>query len=138
MTEKADLPVIVKLAMAILASLILFGGLALIALVGYQVVYADRIFPGVTVAGIDLSGLKEDEAYQALVDDLPYTYEGQIQLTYQDQVWTLRPIDLGFLVDPTATAQAALGVGRDHWLGRDLIDQASLVQGRAAGASGLL
>ncbi len=61
MTEKADLPVIVKLALAILASLILFGGLALIALVGYQVVYADRIFPGVTVAGIDLSGLKEDE-----------------------------------------------------------------------------
>ncbi|MBG0786840.1 MAG: VanW family protein [Anaerolineaceae bacterium] len=123
MTEKADLPVIVKLALAILASLILFGGLALIALVGYQVVYADRIFPGVSVAGIDLSGLKEDEAYQALVDDLPYTYEGQIQLTYQDQVWTLRPIDLGFLVDPTATAQAALGVGRDRWLGRDLIDQ---------------
>ena len=123
MTEKDDLPVIVKLALALIASLVLFGGLALIALVGYQVVYADRIFPGVSVAGIDLSGLKQDEAYQKLVDDLPYTYDGQIQLTYQDQVWTVRPIDLGYLVDPTATAQAALGVGREHWLGRDLLDQ---------------
>ncbi len=123
MTEKAELPVIVKLALAIVASLVLFGGLAVITLVGFQVVYADRIFPGVSVAGIDLSGLKEDEAYQKLVDDLPFTYDGQIQLTYQDQVWTVRPIDLGYLVDPTATAQAALGVGRDHWLGRDLLDQ---------------
>mgnify|MGYP001035983656 CR=1 FL=1 len=123
MTEKADLPVIMKLALAVLASLILFGGLVLIALVGYQVVYADRIFPGVSVAGIDLSGFKVDEAYQALAEGLPYTYEGQIQLTYQEQVWTVRPIDLGYLVDPSGTAQAALGVGRDHWLGRDLIDQ---------------
>ena len=123
MTEKTDLPVIVKLALALVASLVLFGGLAVIALVGYQVVYADRIFPGVSVAGIDLSGLKEDAAYQKLVNDLPYTYDGQILLTYQDQSWTARPIDLGYLVDPTATAQAALGVGRDHWLGRDLLDQ---------------
>ena len=123
MTEKADLPVIMKLALAVVASLILFGGLVIVALVGYQVVYADRIFPGVSVAGIDLSGLKVDEAYQTLVDGLPYTYEGQIQLTYQDQAWPVRPIDLGYLVDPSATAQAALGVGRDHWLGRDLMDQ---------------
>ena len=123
MTEKTDLPVITKLALAIVASLILFGGLALVALVGYQVVYAARIFPGVSVAGIDLSGLKQDEAYQTLVEDLPYTYEGQIQLTYQDQVWDVRPIDLGYLVDPAGTVQAALGVGRDNWLGRDLIDQ---------------
>lgn len=123
MTEKTDFPIIVKLALALIASLVLFGGLALIVLVGYQVVYADRIFPGVSVAGIDLSGLKEEEAYQKLVNDLPYTYDGQIQLTYQDQVWTVRPIDLGYLVDPTATAQAALGVGREHWLGRDLLEQ---------------
>ena len=123
MTEKTDLPVIMKLALAVVASLILFGGLVLVALVGYQVVYADRIFPGVSVAGIDLSGLKQDEAYQTLVEGLPYTYEGQIQLTYQDQVWAARPIDLGYLVDPSGTVQAALGVGRDHWLGRDLIDQ---------------
>lgn len=123
MTEKTELPVIMKLTLAVVASLIIFGGLALVTLVGYQVVYADRIFPGVSVAGIDLSGLKADEAYQILVDGLPFTYEGQIQLTYQDQVWTVRPIDLGYLVDPSSTAQAALGVGRSHWLGRDLIDQ---------------
>ena len=124
MTEKADLPVIVKLALAVLASLVIFGGVAVIVLVGYQVVYADRVYPGVSVAGIDLSGLKEEEAYQRLVEDLPFTYQGEIQLTDQDQVWTVRPIDLGYLVDPTSTAQAALAVGREHWLGRDLMDQA--------------
>lgn len=124
MTEKTDLPVIVKLALAVLASLVIFVGLAVVVLVGYQVVYADRIYPGVSVSGIDLSGLKEEEAYQRLVEDLPFTYQGEIQLTDQDQVWTVRPIDLGYLVDPTSTAQAALAVGRDHWLGRDLIDQA--------------
>lgn len=123
MTQKTELPVTVKIALAVLASLVVFVGLAVIALVGYQVVYADRIFPGVSVAGIDLSGLKEDEAYQRLVEELPFTYDGQIQLTYQDQIWDVRPIDLGYLVDPTSTVQAALGVGRDHWLGRDLVEQ---------------
>ena len=124
MTEKTELPIVAKLALALIASLVLFAGLALIVLVGYQVVYADRIYPGVSVAGIDLSGLKEEEAYQRLVEDLPYTYSGEIQLTDQDQVWTVRPIDLGYLVDPTGTAQEALAVGREHWLGRDLLDQA--------------
>ena len=124
MTEKTELPIVAKLALALIASLVLFAGLALIVLVGYQVVYADRIYPGVSVAGIDLSGLKEEEAYQRLVEDLPYTYSGEIQLTDQDQVWTVRPIDLGYLVDPTGTAQEALAVGREHWLGRDMLDQA--------------
>jgi len=123
MNQKTEVPVIVKLALAVFASLVVFAGLVLVALVGYQIVYADRVFPGVSVAGIDLSGLKEDEAVQRLTEDLPYTYEGQIQITYQDQVWDVRPIDLGYLVDPNSTAQAALGVGRAHWLGRDLVDQ---------------
>ena len=123
MNQKTEVPVIVKLALAVFASLVVFAGLVLVALVGYQVVYADRVFPGVSVAGVDLSGLKEEEAAQRLVEELPYTYEGQIQLTYQDQVWDVRPIDLGYLVDPNSTAQAALSVGRAHWLGRDLVDQ---------------
>lgn len=123
MNQKTEVPVIVKLALAVFASLVVFAGLVLVALVGYQIVYADRVFPGVSVAGIDLSGLKEEEAVQRLAEDLPYTYEGQIQLSYQDQVWDVRPIDLGYLVDPNSTAQAALGVGRAHWLGRDLVDQ---------------
>jgi vancomycin resistance protein YoaR len=123
MNQKTEVPVIVKLALAVFASLVVFAGLVLVTLVGYQIVYADRVFPGVSVAGIDLSGLKEEEVVQRLTEDLPYTYEGQIQLTYQDQVWDVRPIDLGYLVDPNSTAQAALGVGRAHWLGRDLVDQ---------------
>ena len=123
MTQQTESPIILKIALAVLASLVIFAGVVLVTLVGYQVVNADRVFPGVSVAGIDLSGLKEQEVIQRLAEELPFTYEGQIQLTYQDQVWGVRPIDLGYLVDPNSTAQAALDVGRAHWLGRDLMDQ---------------
>ncbi len=47
--EKSDLPTVIKLGLAVAASVVLFGALALIAWLGFEVVYADRIYPGVYV-----------------------------------------------------------------------------------------
>lgn len=128
MTDKKlnqrELPLFLKLFYGLIASLIVFGILAVILLVGFEIVYADQIYPGVQIQHQDLSGLSLDEAYQLLSDTLPYTYEGQIVITYKDQTWTARPIDLGFLVDPAASAQHAYAVGRGSWFGADLVDKA--------------
>ncbi len=123
MQKKANLPVFMKLFLAVIASVAIFGMLVVVLLVGYQIVYADRIYPGVYVDTIDLSGLTLDEAYQRLAEDLPYTYQGQIQLTYQDQAWDFHPIDLGYLIDPASSAQAAFEVGRDRWLVPNLVEK---------------
>jgi vancomycin resistance protein YoaR len=123
MSTKPDLPVFMKLFLAVIASVAIFGMLVIVLLVGFQIIYTDRIYPGVYVDNIDLSGLTVDEAYQTLAVDLPYTYQGQIQLTYGDQKWDIQPIDLGYLIDPSSSAQEAFAVGRHRWLFPNLIEK---------------
>ena len=121
--EKATLPAVIKLGLAVLASLVIFGVLVLAAWLGFEVVYADRIYPGVYVLDADLSGLSEDEATQLLSEKLDYTYAGQVRFVYQDREWDASPIDLGYLVDPATSAHAALMVGRSHWLIPNLVEK---------------
>ena len=121
--QKPDMPIVIKLGLAIMASVIVFGALVLIAWLGFEVVYADRIYPGVYVLDYDLSGLTEAEASQLLSEKLDYTYAGQVQFTYQDQDWSASPIDLGYMVDPSSSAHAALMVGRSRWLVPNLVEK---------------
>ena len=121
--QKPDMPIVIKLGLAVMASVIVFGALALIAWLGFEVVYADRIYPGVYVLDYDLSGLTEAEASQLLSEKLDYTYAGQVQFTYQDQDWSASPIDLGYMVDPSSSAHAALMVGRSRWLVPNLVEK---------------
>jgi len=107
---------LIQLVLAVPFSLFLFGGFLLISVLGFEVAYADRIYPGVYVNDVDLSGQSFTEANQILAEALPYTYEGEIVFTYQDQSWEAKPIDLGYIVDPTVSAKSALDVGRDSWL----------------------
>lgn len=108
---------------ALIFSLIAFIVLALMLLLGFEVVYANRIYPGVFLHDLDLSGMTRDEARQYLAEALAYTYEGDLRFTYEDQVWEARPIDLGYLIDPMASAERALDVGRDGWLPTNMLDK---------------
>lgn len=121
---KETLPVVIKLGLAVLASAILFCALLLVAWIGFEIVYADRIYPGVYILDMEISGLTEDEASQVLSQSLNYTYEGQIQFTDQGQEWDASPIDLGYLVNPAASAHAAFMYGRSRWLVPNLADKA--------------
>lgn len=107
---------LLQVIFALPLSLILFGGLIVMLLVGFEVVYAERIYPGVYVQGLDLSGLSHDEASDLLAEALPYTYEGSITLSYGEKSWNAHPIDLGYLVDPSFSAQQAYDHGRKGWL----------------------
>ena len=120
---KTELPIVIKIGLAVLASIVVFSALALIAWIGFEVSYADRIYPGVYILDMDLSGLTEQEASQLLSETLDYAFTGQVQFIYQDQNWDASPIDLGYLVDPTTSAHAALMVGRSRWLIPDLVEK---------------
>jgi len=112
-----------QLMLALPLSLLVFGTLLLAALIGFELRYAERIFPGVYVYQQDLSGMTLDEASSHLAEVFPYTYEGELQLTYQDQIWEAQPIDLGYLIDPNATAQKAFEVGRGSWLPNNWLER---------------
>jgi vancomycin resistance protein YoaR len=124
--EKAQNPTIDTLKQVFWAvpfSLVVFIFITLAFLVGFEVVYADRIYPGVHVERTDLSGLTLNEASQMLAESLPYTYEGRLQLTYGDESWDMRPIDLGYVVEPTNSAKKALDIGRGRGYPGNLIEQ---------------
>jgi len=104
-------------------SLALFGLAVVIALIAFEVVYADRVYPGIYVLDENLSGLSMNEASQRLSEALPYTYEGKVTLAYEDKVWEARPIDLGYLVDPTFSAQQAYDAGRRGWLTANMAEK---------------
>jgi hypothetical protein len=56
-------------------------------LLGFEAVYADRVYPNVYVQNIDLTGMTLEETNAVLAEALQYTTEGQIQFTYQDSTW---------------------------------------------------
>jgi len=121
--NSVDIPVFLKLFLAFIVSLLVFGLLAMVLLIGFEIAYANRIYPNVYVNDIDLSGLSLEEAYSRLSEDIAYTYEGQIEITYQGQGWQATPLDLGYRVDLEVSAQQAYNVGRRRWLIPNLIEK---------------
>lgn len=99
------------------ATFALFGGLLLFlvlvfgVLIGYDLYHAGQIYPGVSVAGVDLSGLSEGEAAELLSRHVVYPEQGRI-IFQGDQVWPAKPVEVGLYLDPQTSAAAAYSVGR--------------------------
>lgn len=88
------------------------SGLAL-ASRAYSQHYTGRIYPGVSVYGVDLSGLSVDEAAVALQSALPDPATLPLTLREGDRAWSHTWADLGLHFDPLATARLAHQVGRE-------------------------
>lgn len=91
---------------------LLFLGIVTIWMVGYQLAYAGRIFPGVSVAGVDLSGLSPNEAALKLNQTLSYPITGKVLFRDGEQIWVASPVELGMVFDPSSSALAAYNYGR--------------------------
>lgn len=116
---------------AFLSGLALFLGAVLVWTVGFQLVYAGRIFPGVSIAGVDLSGLSPSEAALRLNQNLPYPYTGKLVLRDGGRVWVVTPSEMGMTFDASASAQAAYQLGRSGGLFASLDGQ---LRARSQGA----
>ena len=71
-------PLIAQALAALIAGLLLFFGAIIIWVLGYQLLYAGRIFPGVTVAGVSVSGLSPDNAALKLSETFSYPISGKV------------------------------------------------------------
>jgi vancomycin resistance protein YoaR len=109
----------------------LFLGAILLWTVGFQLIFAGRIFPGVSIAGVDLSGLSPTEAAVKLNQALPYPYTGKIVLRDDTRVWVVTPAQMGMTFDASASAQAAYQLGRSGGLFASLDGQ---LRARSQGA----
>ncbi|HEX6383352.1 MAG TPA: VanW family protein [Anaerolineae bacterium] len=97
-----------------ITALVIFTLIVAFAVTSYQSRHSGRVYTGVSVMGVDLSGMSLDEAEAALSNAFPYTQEAPIILADpgSDKEWVKTPAELGMVVDVEATAQAALEVGR--------------------------
>lgn len=117
---------------ALLTGAATFGLILLIALVGFQIWFAGRIFPGVTIAGVDVGGLTQSQAAEKISAAFNYPATGKILLQDQQNGWVAAPQELGLLLDSGASAKAAFNVGRSGFLTSRLGDQiTSLYQGKS-------
>jgi len=123
-------PILAQVAAAAAAGAMLYAGAVLAWVLGYQLIYAGRIFPGVSVAGVELSGLMPDAAALKLSQTLTYPINGKVVLRDGDKAWTASPAQLGMVFDASSSAQAAYRIGRSGGLFKALGGQ---IRGRGFG-----
>jgi vancomycin resistance protein YoaR len=107
----------------LLGGLSIFLSLALVWVLVHQFVYAGRVFPGVLVAGVDLSGMSPADGTLKLSQKLSYPISGKIVFRQGDKVWVASPVQLGMVFDASASARAAYDLGRRGNLFTALSDQ---------------
>ena len=111
---RRDLPR--QIIAVLVGGLFLFLAVVLTWTLGYQLFYAGRIFPGVSVAGVDLSGLAPNDAALKLNQTLSYPITGKILFRDADKLWVASPAELGMVFDPSASSLAAYKYGRSGGL----------------------
>jgi vancomycin resistance protein YoaR len=88
-----------------------------------RLVFSARALPGVSAAGIPLTGMTQAEIETALGHALTYPQTGIILLRDGEQPWSARPAELGVVIDIPAVARQALAVGRTGNVGRAIFEQ---------------
>jgi vancomycin resistance protein YoaR len=101
-----------RVFLTLFVGLVLFFVAVLVALTGFEIWFSGRIYPGVSVSGIDLNGLRPAAAAEKLSQVLNYSQQGKILLKDGNLIWQATPAQLGFNLDANAEAEAAYAVGR--------------------------
>jgi len=81
------------------------------SVLAFESYHADRIYPGVKVWGVDVGGMRPEEAVLALEEGLGLDVP-LVTLRGPDRPWHVRPADLGLKLDPQATLAPAYALGR--------------------------
>lgn len=103
---------LLQAVVALAAGMVLFLFLVGLASISLGAQYGGRIFSGVSIAGVDVSGLTPDQAAGRLAQQINFPEAGKIVFKDGAKVWIARPGELGFILDAETSAQAAYLLGR--------------------------
>lgn len=101
-----------KAAAALAGALLLCLVVLVVGISGYRMVYRGRIFPGLTMGWVDLSGQSPTGAAEVLAEAYAFPVEGTITLQYDDLGWEAAPAELGLYFSPNYNAEVAYQTGR--------------------------
>ncbi len=110
---RSQAPAWLQSLIAVVGGAVLFVLIVMVILFGYAVYHGGQIYPGVSMAGIDLSNLTPAQAAERLSGRLAYPWNGRIVFQGAGQTWTASPEALGLSLDPQSNAQAAYLLGRE-------------------------
>jgi vancomycin resistance protein YoaR len=108
---------------ALAGGLLLFLTFSGISLYYFEANYDGKVYPGVTVAGHDLSGLTPAEASSLIASRMDYSERGRIVFQEGESIWIATPGELGLRIDSLSSAQVAYQVGRNGGYLHRLNDQ---------------
>lgn len=118
-------PWLVRLPVLFVSGVVLVVA-ALVALVmAFQFAFSDKIVPGVTALGVNLSGLTREQAAAALEQRFRYDDEAVFTFRYGDRFWQMNAAELGVTFDVDATVDDAFAVGHSANMAADLVAQGS-------------
>lgn len=99
-----------KVALVAVGALALIGGGTAYAAYRYDASAADRVLPGVTVAGIDVSGMTRSQVVREVQAKASETLDGSLSVTAGGHTWTVTPAALGMTADVDQVVDRAFGV----------------------------
>jgi len=117
--SKIALQVFKALSIAVTA----FITVLLISLLIFHLVFSGKIFPGVHVNGYPIGGMTVEQAAVAITQHLVQNEINQIQLTYLDAKYPVKPSDIGISIDAVRTAISAFNFGRSFPFSKWLTQQ---------------
>jgi vancomycin resistance protein YoaR len=100
---------------------------SVLAVVAFEFVHREKIYPGVEFLGVDLGGLKPEEAEDILRYNFESYREEKLVLRYGERSWPLLPHEVGASLDFEAIVESAYAVGRGNSLLDDLLEQARVL-----------
>ncbi len=114
--------VLIALGSGLAAFLLLFMALNL----GISLFFMGKIMPGVTMNGIPLSGMTVEDAAALITTSYRYPETGNILLVDGQNSWPVKPVQLGFYLDPLASANSAYNAGRRGGLMQVLLQRVNV------------
>lgn len=94
-----------------------------------SLIFMGRIMPGVTMSGVPLAGKTIEEAAGVISSAFRFTETGTIMFVDGDRSWIVRPSQVGFYLDPYASADAAYAAGRRGGVIKVLAQRWSMASG---------
>lgn len=99
--------------------LIILGGFSIFVFTllvlsgGYFLRFNNQIFPGVSIAGVPVSGINKEEAALKISQNLLFSYTGKILFRDGNRSWLATPAELGMIINPGESVSKAYDVGRN-------------------------
>jgi len=121
MKSRGEKTVSVLAWLALALSLLVSAGAILVAL--FELRYQERIYPGVTISGVEVGGLTRQEAEAFLHGVFGGGNVWWPLLRYEGRAWLPTQQELGAELDIEGSVRRAYSVGRSDNLGRSLREQ---------------